>query len=118
MSARRSRLGHLVVVTVFGDVDALTAPQLRHQLDQAFAEAGAEAVVVDLTEVTFLGSRGLSTLVDAHRDASAIAPLRVVVDHTRPVIRPLQVSGLADVLTLFNYVEEALEGEPEANLPE
>lgn len=118
MSVRRGRHGQSVVITVMGDVDALTAPHLRHALDQAFAEAGAVPVVVDLTEVTFLGSRGLSTLVDAHREASALVPLRVVVDHTRPVIRPLQISGLAGVLTLFNYVEEALQGEPEATLPE
>lgn len=118
MSARRSRVGRSVIVTVIGDVDASTTPQLRHELDQAFAEAGAGAVVVDLTEVTFLASRGLSMLVDAHRDASARTPLRVVVDHTRPVIRPLQVTGLADVLAVFHYVEEALEGEPETTLPE
>lgn len=118
MAIHRDRLGHAVVVTVSGDVDALTAPRLRHELDQAFADVGTGAVVVDLTDVTFLASRGLSTLVDAHREASALVPLRVVVDHTRPVIRPLQVTGLADVLTLFNYVEEALQGEPEATLPE
>jgi anti-sigma B factor antagonist len=87
-------------------------------LDAAFVEAGAGPVVVDLTDVTFLASRGLVTLLDARRASSAVTPLRVVVDHTRPVIRPLQLAGLAEVLTLFHDVHEALEGEPEAELPD
>lgn len=118
MSVDRDRRRGAVVVTVSGEVDALTAPTLRAQLDSALAEAGDGPVVVDLTDVSFLASRGLATLVDAHRDASARTPLRVVVDHTRPVIRPLQLSGLDGVLALFSDVEEALEGGPEATLPD
>ncbi|MGQ0576099.1 MAG: STAS domain-containing protein [Pseudonocardia sp.] len=118
MWVRRYLRGGAVIVSVSGEVDVLTAPRLRRELDAAFHDAGVGPVVVDLTDVSFLASRGLATLVDAHRDASAMTPLRVVVDDTRPVIRPLQLTGLDGVLTLFNYVEEALEGEPEATLPE
>ena len=39
-------------------------------------------------------------------------PLRIVVDHTRPVIRPIQVTGLDDVLALFDTVEDALRAPP------
>jgi len=118
MSVRRRSVGRAVVVAVSGDVDVLTVPRLREELDLALAQAGTDPVVVDLTEVTFLASRGLSALVDAHRAACACGPLRIVVDHTRPVIRPLQLTGLAEVLTLFTDVEDALQGEPEATLPE
>jgi anti-sigma B factor antagonist len=31
-----------------------------------------------------------------------------VVDHARPVIRPIQITGLDEVLALFNSVEDAL----------
>jgi hypothetical protein len=34
--------------------------------------------------------------------------LRVVVDHTRPVIRPLQLTGLDRTLSLYDYREQAL----------
>jgi anti-sigma B factor antagonist len=109
LSVRRHRRGSAVVVTAMGEIDALTVSRLRRELDQAFAEEDVGPVVVDLTEVSFLGSRGLGALVDAHREASALVPLRVVVDHTRPVIRPLQMSGLIHVLTLYHYIEEALD---------
>lgn len=118
MTIRRRHVGSAIVVTVAGEIDVSTAPRLRGELDQAFARSGPGPVVVDLTDVTFLASRGLGTLVEAHRAASPFVPLRVVVDNTRPVIRPLQLTGLADVLTLFDRLEEALEGEPEVTLPE
>ena len=34
--------------------------------------------------------------------------LRIVVDHSRPVIHPLKVTGLHEILALFNTVNEAL----------
>jgi anti-sigma B factor antagonist len=86
-----------VVVIVEGEVDAFTVARLRTAVDRALADAGDRAVVVDLTEVTFLGTK-----------AGPSTPLRVVVDHTRPVIRPLQLTGLDRTLSLYDYRHEAL----------
>ncbi|WP_433291736.1 STAS domain-containing protein [Pseudonocardia sp. CA-142604] len=118
ISVRRATRGRAVVLTVEGDVDVATASVLRRAVDEALTEAGPHPLVIDLTGVTFLASRGLSTLVEAHREASASSPLRVVVDHTRPVIRPLQLSGLDRILTLFHDVEDALSGRPEVDVSE
>jgi anti-sigma B factor antagonist len=68
-----------------------------------------EILVIDLTEVTFLSSQGLQALVDATVAAQRRRePLRIVVDHTRPVIRPIELTGLDDVLSLFDTVDDAL----------
>ncbi len=116
MAVQVGRRGSAVVVSVSGDVDVLTAPRLREALDRGLAEAVGGPVVLDLTGVSFLASRGLSTILDAQREAGATTPLRVVVDHARPVIRPIQLSGLDAVLTLFDTVEEAVHGGPEVDL--
>src|ERR1700754_2614907 len=118
ISVRRTTRGRATVLTVEGDVDVATASVLRRAVDEALAEAGPHPLVIDLTGVTFLASRGLSTPVEAPREASASSPLRVVVDHTRPVIRPLQLSGLDRILTLFHDVEDALSGRPEVDVSE
>ena len=34
--------------------------------------------------------------------------LRVVVDHTRPVIRPIEMTGLDDLLALYTTLDLAL----------
>jgi anti-sigma B factor antagonist len=108
LSVTLDRLDRAVVVIVDGEVDSLTVPRLRAAVDTALVEAGDRAVVVDLTEVTFLGTKGLKALVEAHEAARPSTPLRVVVDHTRPVIRPLQLTGLDRTLSLYDYREQAL----------
>ncbi|MDQ3763103.1 MAG: STAS domain-containing protein [Actinomycetota bacterium] len=98
-----------IVVVVEGEVDMLTVGRLRAAVDEAFRDAAGRPVVVDLTAVTFLGSHGLATLAEAASKAEGRRePLRVVVDETRAVVLPLQVSGLDEVLALYYTVEEAL----------
>ena len=46
----------------------------------------------------------------------AAAPLRVVVDHDRPVVRPIRLSGLDAVPALFDSVEDALDGGREVDV--
>lgn len=48
-----------------GELDHATAPELREPLDAAI-DAGARAVLVDLTDCSFIDSTGLSVLVHAH----------------------------------------------------
>jgi anti-sigma B factor antagonist len=98
-----------IVVCADGEVDVLTAGRLRAAVDEALREAAGRPVVVDLTAVTFLGSHGLAALADAASQAERRSePLRVVVDETRAVTRPLQITGLDEVLALYYSVEEAL----------
>jgi anti-sigma B factor antagonist len=101
--------GSAAVVTVAGEVDLATAAQLESAASRGLAQAGERLCVVDLTSVSFLGSPGLSALVRAAKQAEKRpAPLRIVVDSNRPVIRPLEISGLDQVLSLYHTVEEAL----------
>lgn len=66
--------------------------------------------MIDLTNVTFISSTGLQTLVDISQALQQRPePLRLVVDHTRPVIHPLKITGLHEILALFNTVHDALQ---------
>jgi anti-sigma B factor antagonist len=49
-------------VVVAGEIDLRTAPELRVALDAAAGEQGAE-LVIDLTEVTFIDSSGITELL-------------------------------------------------------
>lgn len=94
-----------LVVQVTGELDMTTSPRLRQALDEA---AGA-VVIVDIASVTFLGSPGLAALFEAAINAKQRGgPLRIVADHTRPAVRPLQVFGLNDVLTFYETIDDAL----------
>ena len=107
------RQGALVLV-VEGAVDGLTVPRLRAAIDDAFDRLDGRVLVLDLSRVGFLGSPGLRALFDSATKSvrhGGRRQLRVVVDHTRPVIRPIEIVGLDNVLALYHELDEALRNE-------
>ena len=84
-------------VTAAGEIDSSSAPLLRKHLD-ALLDADVHELTVDLGGVTFLDSAGLCVLAAAHRRAvKSDIRLRVLAS-SRAVIRPLQITGLWDLL--------------------
>jgi anti-sigma B factor antagonist len=98
------------VVRAAGEIDIVTAPKLRDCL--AEIPDGTRTVIVDLSDVSFLDSTGLSVLVAGWKRFSnddEQAELRLVV--VRPVIqRVLDVTGLSKVFSVFSTFEEAVQG--------
>jgi anti-sigma B factor antagonist len=98
-----------VVLRVTGEVDSYTAPLLHDRLAEVFAAAGRGGVVVlDMTDVSFLASSGLSVLVEYHtRGADEGTPLRVVAP-AGSVLRALRATTLNEMLELHATVSQAL----------
>ncbi|MEU4742999.1 STAS domain-containing protein [Actinosynnema sp. NPDC023658] len=97
----------VAVVAVSGEVDMLTAPQLRADVLRHL-DAG-ETLVLDMSGVSFLGSAGLAVLVEASQQAQRRGAEFRVVAVERAVTRPLAATGLGEVFSIFESVEQALE---------
>ena len=97
------------VLTVQGEVDLSTGGRLRDTVSSVLQQAGAGPVVLDLSGVVFLSSSGLGQLVALDQEGRRLSrPLRIVVNDTRSVVRPITTMGLDDVLSLFDTVDEAI----------
>jgi anti-sigma B factor antagonist len=81
---------------VTGEVDSSSAPLLREHID-TLLDGTLSELTIDLAGVTFLDSAGLCVLAAAHRRVSGTIPLRVLAS-SRAVIRPLQITGLWQLL--------------------
>jgi anti-sigma B factor antagonist len=93
---------HSVVVRAGGELDLRTAPILNEQLELAEAIiVPPAAVVLDLTEISFLGSAGLSVLLRHHERCTEMGSGLRVVPGGRAVSRPLAMTGLDKVLTVI-----------------
>jgi anti-sigma B factor antagonist len=92
-----SDLGPAVRLTATGEIDSTSAPVLRDRLE-ALLDAGVDEITVDLADVTFLDSAGLCVLAAAYRRATAEQRRLRVLASSRAVIRPLQITGLWDLL--------------------
>jgi anti-sigma B factor antagonist len=101
--------GEVLVLTVAGEIDLSTVTRLRAAVAAGFEDlCDGDILIIDLTEVTFLASHGLQVLIEATQDAQRRrTPLGIVRGRARAVVHPIHVSGLDDVLPLFDTVEEA-----------
>lgn len=98
----------ILLVSVRGEVDMLSSPDLLTATRQAISESAGRVVVLDLTGVGFLDSHGLATLVTATDAALRQGTrLRVVIGPAQPVRRPIEISGLDGVLALYDTVADA-----------
>lgn len=82
----------VVVVRVAGALDAAAAPVLAERVGQQYRRACH--VVLDLTDVTYLGANGLRVLRELLRRAARVGVrVHLTADH-RAVCRPLQLAGM------------------------
>lgn len=99
--------GTAVVLHVAGELDLLTTPKLAEACEQAL-ERRPPVLVLDLTGVTFLASVGMSAIVAAHEAAGEHTKFRVV-GGTRETLRPITVTGLDNLLSVYSALDAALE---------
>lgn len=95
------RTGTTVRLTVSGELDVLTSPQLRDHLSAQLADQ-AEIVVLDLAEISFIDSTGLHALLDA--TAQDGARLRVIPNPA--LLRLLDITGLHDHLPIIDVASQ------------
>ncbi|MBV9197107.1 MAG: STAS domain-containing protein [Solirubrobacterales bacterium] len=96
---------HATVVRVSGELDLATCPTLEAELARAGTSSGPP-LILDLREVSFMDSTGLSLMVRAQRRAAQSGRALAVVKGGDQVRRLLELTGVADRLTLIDSPEE------------
>ena len=94
------------VISIAGELDLATAPQLKWRLVDAL-EAGLGAIVVDLGDVTFMDSTALGVLVGVRRGLDVGTRLAIVCTHPG-VLNIFQVAGLDGAFDIFATRDAAL----------
>jgi anti-sigma B factor antagonist len=97
---------HAVILELHGEIDIYSATDFKLRMREAVGGSGL-AVVVDLSDVTFIDSSGLSVLVfGEQRLRQRGAVLHIVCDER--IRRVLSIAGLNEALTLYEDRDEAL----------
>jgi anti-anti-sigma factor len=97
------------VIAVSGELDLASSPALEERLDEVFG-SDAELVVLDLRELEFMDSTGLSVLIRAHQTAEAGERRLSVVKGPPQVQRLLTLTGVGERLAVVDTPEDALRG--------
>jgi len=91
--------GAAPVVTLVGEVDPHTAPELDRVLTE-LTSGGATEIHLDCARLDFIDSSGLRVLVDAHRRLGAERGTVVLAGASSTLRRLLEVTGLDEHLVV------------------
>ncbi|MDX1890349.1 STAS domain-containing protein [Mycolicibacterium sp. 050158] len=96
----------ITVLLVDGVVDLATSPPLEELVTELIDE-NPNALVIDLTAVSFLASVGLRILAETHERVGGAGKFAVVA--TGPVTaRPIQLTKLDEFLALYSSIDDAV----------
>jgi anti-sigma B factor antagonist len=94
---------------VSGELDLASSAALDEELTKV-AQSGVAQVIIDLRELEFMDSTGLSTLVKAHQRAEEAGQDLGLVRGPQQVQRLLSLTGVEERLTFADTPEELLSG--------
>ena len=107
LSVMSRQEGSRTVISVTGEIDVYTAPNLRERLNELVAD-GHYDLVVDMAGVDFLDSTGLGVLVGGLKRVRAHeGSLRLVCTQER-ILKIFRITGLTKVFPIHTSVEEAV----------
>lgn len=99
--------GSVDIFSITGAFDAAEAPKIRDELKQVI-DAGRAKLIIDLGQVQFVDSSGLSVLVTALKSARAKAGDVVLLNLTPPVRSIIELTRLHRILEISDSEEAAL----------
>ncbi|WP_113704485.1 STAS domain-containing protein [Nonomuraea lactucae] len=103
----RHALGDAVVVAVEGELDLFTAPFLRDEVRDAIKQ-DSPRLVLDLQQLSFMDSSGLSVLIEAWRLATSEGGGVSLAAPQAPVARILRTTGLDRRIKVYSDVDSAV----------
>lgn len=95
------------VVAPTGELDLYTCPEFENELTRVISN-GAERVVVDLTQTTFIDSTALGVLLEALETLRARDGRLSVVSADVTILRVFEVTGFDRILEIHGSRAEAL----------
>ncbi|MDQ4118874.1 MAG: STAS domain-containing protein [Actinomycetota bacterium] len=96
-----------LVVAVNGELDMLTAPDLRRAVLERLD--ATSTIVLALDGVGFLGTSGLAALIEMREHAQRTGVTLRLACTERRVLRPLSIAGLHHLFEIRDSVEDALD---------
>jgi anti-sigma B factor antagonist len=100
--------GNAFVVSLAGEADLYTAPELERALDGVVG-LGGTCVVLDFADVSFIDSTTLEILVRGHTRFAELGGELVVVAGDRRVLRTLEITGLDRMLRIERTLADGVE---------
>lgn len=98
------------MLAVGGELDLASSPSLESELELVFEADSNQFVILDLSELEFMDSTGLSVLVRAHQRSQAAERGFALIKGRPQVQRLLSLTGVAERMKVADSLEDLLDG--------
>ncbi len=99
------------VLKLKGDVDMNSSSDVRGALGEVFRQVQkGRALFIDLSQVRYMDSSGIATLVEALQNCMKQGARLRLVDLSPPVRDVFELARLASVFEVFPTISDALKG--------
>ncbi len=101
-----------ILMKLKGTVDMNTSPDVRSNLAEVFRQnkAGLKALLIDLSQVRYMDSSGIATLVEAMQTCMKQGARLRLVDLSQPVRDVFELARLSSVFEIFASASDASAG--------
>jgi anti-sigma B factor antagonist len=106
ISARRQ--GKTAIFDVSGDIDFVNSPVVRDSVLHEIRESHTPRVVVNLSQVRYMDSSGVASLVEGLKASRDLGSRFILVALTTSTREVLQLSRLIKVFEVYDNEEQAM----------
>jgi anti-sigma B factor antagonist len=101
-------LHEIRTIVAAGPINSATSPQLRHEINDAFAQ-DSKAVVIEISQVHYIDSSALATLVEGMQLAEQKKKPFCLAGSMDPTISHLlEITHLEDLFPKYATLQEAI----------
>lgn len=97
----------VTVLDLRGEIDVSCAPVLRAMM-MDLLEHHSGRLLVNLSDVVYIDSAGLSVLIAAYRQTQKTNGMLVLSSPRKPVQQVFEITGVASIFPLYPTVEEGI----------
>lgn len=98
----------IMVVSVSGRIDAITAPDFENHLDKLIT-GGDKLLLINLSDLNYISSAGLRSILSSAKKLKALSGEIVFTGLQGPVEEVFQISGFQSIFKIFPSEGEALD---------
>jgi len=100
---------NMLVVSVSGKLDVMSAPELEEALSKHIDEAKAKTIILNVSELDYVSSSGLRVVLLSAKRLKEIKCELVIAGLKDTVKDVFEISGFYSVFKIFETTEDALE---------
>jgi len=108
MDFKFEKIGEILLVGVFGELDHHNAAALREETDSKITSGGVRFLVIDFSGLELMDSSGIGFIMGRYRLIASVGGKLCVSGASASIRKVIELSGLENLIILCDSAREAV----------